>query len=337
MSSFHSSLMAKVLLSVVPFLLASDVAASLMPAQAVGGRSPDGLGTLKMPPDAPSQQIKRHRVQTLEHLAHTTGMDFSVMHGAVGSPVVIQGCTGASNLAGAGKLEAALRGNSANTWLLSALLGHHYASLRGYSYMMWSYKDVPWAMPGACKHPLLGEVRSHWCKPVSLLAALEYFKESNTFFWLDTDAYVRDMSVPVTDYVRSARHCAGRSVSHPPVMAWQNGHWGGCRTACNGALVIERSESWRAILENWAAMEERNKQHDQPGFNIVTAGNITVFSDNPFSDELGQFLTHRCGSCDWMPSRQDMAEKVMKENSVTLAALEFVLPNMTEWVRSLNC
>jgi len=220
--------------------------------------------------------------------------------------------------------------------VMSALLGHHYASLHGYNYMMWSYKDVPWDSPGACKHPVLGEVKSQWCKPVALLAALGHFQRSSTFFWLDTDAYVRDMSVPVTDYVRSARHCSGRGVSRPPVMAWQNGRWGGCSVACNGALVIERSESWHAILEKWAAMEPRKTQHDQPGFNIAAAGNITVLSDNPFSDELGQFRTHRCGSCNWMPLRQDMAEKVMSENSVTLAALELVLPTMTDWVRSLS-
>ena len=239
-------------------------------------------------------------------------------------------------------------------WSMSAALNAVYAKRHGYAYAFYLYACH--TNKKACSHPKNGPVISNWCRLPALFDAFERFTTSHYFLYLDNDALVRNMRLPLKPWLAHARlsnhwatveadKCkalpstraldADANGVQPSIWAWANTHWG-C-SATTGTFIVRRSEASLRLLNLWwaaAGIEECGQPFDQGPFvcrvvqNKTEAAHVKVLAEDSFADDPANYVLHRCFACNFLPEYRSLVEQTIVEHNVTISELRHALKSI---------
>uniref|UniRef100_A0A7S3PH72 Nucleotide-diphospho-sugar transferase domain-containing protein n=1 Tax=Aplanochytrium stocchinoi TaxID=215587 RepID=A0A7S3PH72_9STRA len=148
-------------------------------------------------------------------------------------------------------------------WSLSQCINTAYASAHGYV-----YKRVNSFETCLKQH----EIAPAWCKVLAILDALKS-GEYETILYLDSDAYVRNFSISVDDFLeRWGRRDPG---GQGPVVHAADDCCG--QFANTGQMIVEKSPISLTLVEKWWELKYDfpNRQWDQRGFAELVRNNDT--------------------------------------------------------------
>lgn len=63
---------------------------------------------------------------------------------------------------------------------------------------------------------------------------------------------------------------------------------------------------------------------------------VKVFEQSAFEDDPSLFVTHRCGSCHWLPDLDQIIRKVLSERHITEDMLGALLADVVQNMHSIG-
>lgn len=245
------------------------------------------------------------------------------------------------------------------TWQLNAALNAVYAKRHGYAYQFYLFNGP--SNGRACTHPTGAPVISKWCRLPALFDAMRRYSRQTYFMYLDNDAVVRNMRLPLAEWLASARltnqTAVGDRKCHPTAQraldepratlwAWANTHWG-C-AATSGSFVVRGGRTADGLLNLWWKQADKSSlgdkscqdPYDQAPFVCDIQRPhphfVKVLSEDSFADEPDHYVIHRCGDCSWLRQERLVLKSVKLENKVSKHELATASRALLGSIRVIN-
>ena len=207
--------------------------------------------------------------------------------------------------------------NNANTlWLETVVQGELWAARHNSTFQLFIFSGPSAAK--ACYNVVQQRwLGANWCRIPALIDTMKRFPEHQLLLYVDTDAFINDMSTSASALLHRAHvsdECAAKSPRacqpHAPALRdgdtliwlWMNTLWPqpwACR-GTTGTMMMRRGERTTALLRVWWENARNVGFGDQSDFLSCVGwreGVKTLAEDSFTYNSSSTFVIHVCGDC----------------------------------------
>ena len=246
-------------------------------------------------------------------------------------------------------------------WLETAVQGELWAARHNSTFQLFIFSGPSAAK--ACYNVVQQRwLGANWCRIPALIDTMKRFPEHKLLMYLDTDAFINDMSTSASALLHRAHvsdECAAESPRacqpHAPALRdgdtliwlWMNTLWGECR-GTTGTMMMRRGERTTALLRVWWENARNGNVGigDQSDFLSCVGwreGVKTLAEDSFTYNSSSTFVIHVCGGClkkrvedgfeDGHTSLRKLLSMSRRRNGVGAAAMNAVAQRL--WDRRI--